>query len=381
MRVVVSSQLALETIEPVLDAGGIGDAFGEQIERVLARRLQILEAMLVMDRERFLGLAPQRRGASRQHRQLVPRFGGFMRPAIAPADPRQAAQRLAVHFRFRADALREFDRPQQRRLGVFVGAAPLVNARQPVGFLRRGRRRRSARDQHDRARQHRGQRDQVEAVVLHHRFERPRIAGADELEEARRDLVAGHVADTMQARDLFLEHASEQLESSGSGVPVASGRCRHIRRAGCSMSRCGTPSSGHGTRWNMNRVSISGTSKRAAVVGAEGAMRLRPRLHLAQHRALVLEAGQQELPDANRGALDRRAADQEGLRAGAAEESGGLEIEEQQRFGRRMPLREPASALAPSAAYASSAVGDRRDDLADRRAAVAACRRDIRDRR
>ena len=85
----------------------------------------------------------------------------------------------------------------------------------------------------------------------------------------------------------------------------------------------------------MNRVSISGTSKRAAVVGAEGAMGLRPLLQLAQQRALVLEARQQELPDANRGAVDRGAADQECLRAGAAEEAGRLEIEEQQ--ARRRP--------------------------------------------
>ena len=120
----------------MLHAGRIGHAVAEQIERVLARRLQILEAMLVMDRERFLRFAPERGRASRQHRQFVPRLGGFMRAAIAAADPRQPAQRLGVHFGLGADALRELDRPQQRRLGILVGAAALVDARQPVGFLR-----------------------------------------------------------------------------------------------------------------------------------------------------------------------------------------------------------------------------------------------------
>jgi hypothetical protein len=80
----------------------------------------------------------------------------------------------------------------------------------------------------------------------------------------------------------------------------------------------------------------------------------------------VLEARHQELPDADRGAFDRRAADQERLRAGAAEQSGRLEIENSSAA---------ADALSPTATPAPSAsahrhLGDRRDDLADRRAAV-----------
>src|SRR5215208_1065474 len=63
----VSRQLALEAIEAMLDARGIGDAFRQQIECVLPRRLQVLEAVLVMDGERLLGFAAQRRRASRQH--------------------------------------------------------------------------------------------------------------------------------------------------------------------------------------------------------------------------------------------------------------------------------------------------------------------------
>ena len=120
-----------------------------QIDGVLARRAQILQAVLVVNRQRFLGFAAKRRRAPRQHRELGPRFGGFVRPAIPAADPRQAAQRFAVHFRFGADTLRELNRPQQRRFGVLVFAAALVDARQPVGFLRRRRRGRAARDQDD----------------------------------------------------------------------------------------------------------------------------------------------------------------------------------------------------------------------------------------
>ena len=99
-------------------------------------------------------------------------------------------------------------------------------------------------------------------------------------------------------------------------------------------------------------------------------LRPTPAISLEQ-RALVLESRQQELPDANRRALDRRAADQECLRAGAAEEAGRLEIEEQQ-AGLKTRFTMPC---ADGQAFAIScqrvvALGDRRHDLADRRAAV-----------
>jgi hypothetical protein len=123
----------------VLHSRRIGDAVGEQIERMSACRLQILQAMLVVNRERFLGLAAQRRRASRQHCKLGPRFGRFVRTAIAPADPRQPAQRFGMDFGFGADAFREFNRPQQRRFRILMRAAALVDAGQSVGFLRRHR--------------------------------------------------------------------------------------------------------------------------------------------------------------------------------------------------------------------------------------------------
>ncbi len=66
----------------------------------------------------------------------------------------------------------------------------------------------------------------------------------------------------------------------------------------------------------------------ATVIGADRAVRLRPLLQLAENDSLVLEAGQQELAHANGRALECSAADQEGLRAGAAEQASGFEIEE-----------------------------------------------------
>ena len=59
-------------------------------------------------------------------------------------------------------------------------------------------------------------------------------------------------------------------------------------------------------------------------------MILGPGCKLVEQRPLVLEPRHQELLDANRRAFDGRAADQECLRAGAAEESRRLEIEKQQ---------------------------------------------------
>jgi hypothetical protein len=55
-----------------------------------------------------------------------------------------------------------------------------------------------------------------------------------------------------------------------------------------------------------------------AVVGTKRAMVRGPGLHFGEHRALMLESRQQELPDADRIAIDGRATNQERLCAGAA---------------------------------------------------------------
>ena len=55
----MSGELALETIEAVADAKLIGIEIGQQVKRVLARHLQILRAVLVVDRKGFFRLTPQ----------------------------------------------------------------------------------------------------------------------------------------------------------------------------------------------------------------------------------------------------------------------------------------------------------------------------------
>jgi flavorubredoxin len=49
-------------------------------------------AMLVVNRERFLGVAPECRRAARQRREAAPRFGGLVNAAAPPPDPGQPPQ-------------------------------------------------------------------------------------------------------------------------------------------------------------------------------------------------------------------------------------------------------------------------------------------------
>ena len=67
-----------------------------------------------------------------------------------------------------------------------------------------------------------------------------------------------------------------------------------------------------------------------AVVGHQGAMRGGPRRQFREHGAFVLEARHQELPDADGVAIDRRTANEEGLRAGTGEESCGFKVQEKE---------------------------------------------------
>ena len=95
----------------------------------------------------------------------------------------------------------------------------------------------------------------------------------------------------------------------------------------------------HEARLDQRRV------KGPAVVSAERAVILQPRLHFRQQRALVLETRHQELADADRGAFDRRAADEKRLRAGTAKQAGRFKIEKQQlRSSRRVCRRSRADA-------------------------------------
>ena len=97
-------QLALEAIEPMADAHLVGVEISEQVEGMLAGDIEVLRSMLVMNRERFLRLAPERRGAPRQCRQLAPGVRRFVDAAGTASNPRQPSQGLAMDFRFRTNA-------------------------------------------------------------------------------------------------------------------------------------------------------------------------------------------------------------------------------------------------------------------------------------
>ncbi len=95
------------------------------------------------------------------------------------------------------------------------------------------------------------------------------------------------------------------------------------------MSRWGTPSSGNGHAVEQVARLDQRDVERAAVERDQRAVLARERGHVGQQRAFVLEARHDELPDANRRALEERASHEKRLRAGAAGEARGLEVEEQ----------------------------------------------------
>jgi hypothetical protein len=85
----------------------------------------------------------------------------------------------------------------------------------------------------------------------------------------------------------------------------------------------------------------------------------------------VFEARHEELADTNRCALDGRAADEERLRAGAAEQAGRFKIQKQQ-AGLKTRL-DDALRRGPGTRHHTQgigALGDRRNDVADRHSAV-----------
>ena len=89
----------------MLHAGGIGGAIGQQFKGVLAGAVEILRAMLVMNRERLGALpaaATPRIAAATPVRSTPRRLRADA--DLRRADPRQPPQRLGVHFRLAADA-------------------------------------------------------------------------------------------------------------------------------------------------------------------------------------------------------------------------------------------------------------------------------------
>ena len=365
----------------MLDAGGIGGAFGSSSSACCRARLQILRAMLVVNGERLLGFAAKRRRASRQRRQFLPGLGRFMRAAVAPPDPRQSPQRLACTSGSRADALGKLDRPQQRgfRIVVFTGA--LVDARQAVRLLR-GRRPRGPDVISVIARASTAA-SEIRSRRLCSSTASSGRASPSRTNWKKRD--GNFDSPARRRRDAcrqmcFSSIASEQLESSGSGAPMVSGRCRHSRRAACSMSRCGSAVERARHAVKQEARLDQRHVEAAAVVGAQRAVRRGPRLRIRPAaRARVRSRAAGTAATRIDVAFDRGAADEERLRARAAEEPGGLEVEEQD-AGRSMPLRRPAAGHAPSL-RASRPSMNRRDNVADRRAAVTHLRRRTRDRR
>ena len=129
--------------------------------------------------------------------------------------------------------------------------------------------------------------------MLEHRLERTRIAGAQELEEPRRESRSRHVADPPQVQQHPLERRQPAARHRRRS---AEPRARHSRRAGCSMSKCGTSSSGsaqameHPARLHHRHV------ERLAVVGDDQIRRRRSNSATAASSARsAREAGEQEL--------------------------------------------------------------------------------------
>ena len=210
--------------------------------------------MLVMNGERFARLAARSGRGSRARRELrqQPAASSYCR---APRAGKASARSASIVNRPASPAT--------------IAAARAYASRRARGRRRRGRRSQPSasasrgpctpagprRTSVQRPRGQRRERQQVEPIVLEHRRERPRVAGADELEIARGNLEARHVAVPAVPSTCRSSATSEQLDSCGfqgaGGTPVDAwdGRFQN-RRADGSMSRCGSPAPAQDRRWN-----------------------------------------------------------------------------------------------------------------------------------
>src|SRR5262252_6955974 len=86
-----------------------------------------------------------------------------------------------------------------------VESASRIRTSDGIGFGRIARARRTVFQEMEQARRERGQRDEVEPVVVKHRLEWKRIAAAQEMKIAGRNLEARDVAEASRAEDVSLE--------------------------------------------------------------------------------------------------------------------------------------------------------------------------------
>ena len=204
-------------------------------------RCQIAHAVLVVNRERFARLRAQTsRGHPRTSSSCAPacrRLVVLTRAAPPSASARSASTADPSAARpFGTQAPRPGGRPPraavlEARARVEVRRAPALRAR----LLRAAS---GPSDQMQQARRQAGERQQIEPVVLEHGGQRPRVAGAEELEVARRNLEA-------RARRRYAPRAENLLARAPSSDSSHTLRQSLVapqkRRAGCSTSTCGTP--------------------------------------------------------------------------------------------------------------------------------------------
>ena len=250
--------------------------------------------MLVVDGQRLTCLEPIGGGTPRQVGQPLPRLGGLASPAGSSPAVRQATERVGRRLRIAPDAIEPIDSRDVGHLGLVRAPGAIVDPGQSQALVGVGRGRRSPLDETHRPRQHQRQRDEIEAVVLEHGLERPRVTVADELEVARRDLEPRHVADPMPAAEHALERPERATGLIGAvhgaaSLPQAARRVQHV-----------------GVRHVLQRErhaveQVAGLDQRhverLAVEGDQRSARAGPAGDLGQQRPLVLVAGQQELPD------------------------------------------------------------------------------------
>ena len=180
--------------------------------------------MLEVDRQRFERLAPDRRPARADRRQspATPRRPDRDGRRAGTAPPARVTHpRVSRPHPGRARTARVQPRRGNRtpRPPVSVAAFEQPAGAQALACAAR-RMRRAGQQAHGTGRE-RGQRNQVEPVVLEHRLERRGVAGPHEVEVPPRNLVTGHVANPPHAEQRPLEHA--QAAAVGLG-PRAWGR-------------------------------------------------------------------------------------------------------------------------------------------------------------
>ena len=303
----------------------VGEGFGQRVQNERSGGAEILRSVLLKNRQRLARFAPRHHGHTARREHPAPRLGGRVDPSGASQADGETAQRLGPQTRI-GHTRAVLRGALIAGLGFRLTGQPLVQTTEAEALVARVGGTGPAHHERGGPRAHEQRREQIEPVVFEHRLERLGPAVAGELEEPRRNLEAGHVAHPVHARQALLQHAERAArlvgirpEHLGAIAPEAARGMQRVEMRQVAP-RPGQPIEAEA---HLEQRQVEG----AAVERDEVRAVAHPLGHRGQLRAFVLEARRQELAHEHAVAVDARATHEKRLRAGAARQPRGLEVD------------------------------------------------------